>query len=587
MSLKSYTDPNYLAHRGFSATVEDDYLFNVIPDALLIVDKNGKICKINDQLIGMFGYRREELFEKTVEALLPERLRQRHVNNRENFQVKPARRSMGAGLDLWACRKDGSEFAVDIMLSPLPSSDGLVMAVVRDITQSKQAQEELRRLAFSDTLTGLPNRAALYNDLERYTSSASAGLPISIGLFDLDGFKDINDTLGHSAGDELLKLVTHRWAPVIGGLSRLYRLGGDEFVVLIPECGDPRHVGTIIESISQTLEKPFEIYGKPAYVAASVGIAIAPGDGRDVDELLSNADLALYRAKSGGRGRAVFFHNSMRSEAEARRNIDIDLRRAYANAELELYYQAQVRLADSRVVGAEALLRWRRGGAVVAPGAFIDALSESSIATEVGNWIVRTACETSATWRSKGLAPVRVAVNLFPTQFYDSSFVSEVQKALLDTRLPPEGLELEITEKIALKSDAATFAILHKLRDMGVRLALDDFGTGYGSLNCLIKMPLTHIKIDQSFVRKIPDQTNSTAIVRSLIEMAHRIGLEVIAEGVESIEQANFLRSEGCDEAQGFLFARPLPAGDFEALLRKATHGNSRHCARAASRDGS
>ncbi|MHB1102726.1 MAG: putative bifunctional diguanylate cyclase/phosphodiesterase [Devosia sp.] len=573
MRLKMESSLSAHETQTHSMATVDTALFNIMPDALIVVDLSGNIRRVNDQLINMFGYDDRELLGQPVEILLPERVRQRHVHNRKNFQLKPTVRSMGAGLDLRGCRKNGSEFPVDIMLSPLPSADGLVLAVVRDITLNKKMHDELRRLAFSDPLTNLPNRTALYDDLQRHFSpgSGNSNAPVSIGLFDLDGFKEVNDTLGHSAGDKLLTAVTQRWTAAIGDLFRIYRLGGDEFIVLIPQCGDPRRAEAIIKSMLQTLEKPFQIIGKTVHVGASAGIAIAPADGSNVESLLSHVDLALYQAKAEGRGRSVFFRNSMHSESEARRNIDLQLRRAHADGELELYYQPQVRLADSSLVGAEALLRWRRGGIVVSPGAFIDALAASSISTKVGNWIIRTACETAAAWRCKDLMPIRIAVNLFPTQFHEPSFIAEVQKALSDARLPPEALELEITENIALRSDASTFATLHKLRDMGIRLALDDFGTGFGSLSYLTQMPLTHIKIDQSFIRELPDHSKPTAIVRSLIGLAHDIGLEIIAEGVETNEQANFLRLEGCDEAQGFLFAKPVPSAAFEALLRNST----------------
>lgn len=548
-------------------------VFNLIPDAVVVVDREGFIRQTNDQLNTMFGYDANELLGNAIEVLLPERIRQRHIRHREGYGDNPTVRPMGGGLDLRGRRKDGSEFPVDIMLSALPSAEGLVLAVVRDVTFSMQMRDELRRLAFSDPLTSLPNRAALYEDMRKHflADPTRPSVHLSIALFDLDGFKEVNDLLGHSAGDELLRCVTQRWEGVRGNHARIYRLGGDEFVVMVPQCGDPRRVAGLVEVMLATLAAPFEIFGKTVYVGASAGIAIAPRDGRDVDDLLANVDLALYGAKTAGRGRYVFFHTSMRSDAQARRDIDLMLRRAYADGELNLYYQPQVRLDDGSLAGSEVLLRWHRGGTVVSPGAFIEALAESSLAPEVGNWILRTACEAAAAWREKGLSPGRVSVNLFASQFHQPSFVAQVEKALADTQLPPDVLELEITENIALNSDAATLATLHSLRTIGVGLALDDFGTGYGSLSYLTRMPLTHIKIDQSFIRGIPDQAKPTSIVCSLIGLAHNIGLYVIAEGVETKDQADFLRSEGCDEAQGYFFAKPMPASEFEALLRAAT----------------
>lgn len=561
------------------AAPDDPSLFELIPDALVTIDQSGNIRQVNGQLIAMFGYAKEELLGHPIEILLPEEARQRHVHHRNNYQLKPIVRPMSTGLDLCGRRKDGSQFPIDIMLSSL-STDGLMLAVIRDISVSKKMSEDLKLLAYSDPLTKLPNRAALYRKLEDYfkrTQMASTP-PMSIVLFDLDGFKQVNDTLGHSAGDQLLRIVAQRWTAVLAEGSGIYRLGGDEFIMLIPKCGDPCRVAEITEAMLLQLKAPFAINGKVVHIDASAGIAIAPADGEGVEELIANVDTALYKAKANGPGSHIFFHNSQRAEIHARRDLDLKLRRAHADGEFELYFQPQVRLRDSVVVGAEALLRWRRDGAVVAPGAFIEALAASPIAIEVGTWILRTACEIAVAWRSKGLPTVRVAVNLFPGQFQDTLLVDKVQQVLSDTNLPPDALELEITENIALNGNAATLAPLQKLREMGVQLALDDFGTGYASLNFLTQMPLTHIKIDRSFVRGIPNDGKAAAIVRSLIVMAHNIGLRVIAEGVETVEQAQFLRSAGCDEGQGFLFAKPLPVSAFEMLLTATTPTGQLRC---------
>ncbi len=556
-------------------------LFNLIPDAVVTVDHSGAIRQVNGRLTAMFGYEETELLNQPIEILLPERVRQRHVHYRTGYQLKPTIRPMGEGLELYGRRKDGSEFPVDIMLSSLSAPNGLVLAVIRDISASKKMSEDLTLLAYSDQLTNLPNRAALYRELEEFLRREPT-IPIkptSIALFDLDGFKEVNDALGHSTGDRLLRIIAKRWVSFIDEGPQIYRLGGDEFVVLFPKCGDPCKIAKITEALLLQLEKPFEINGKLIHISASAGIAIAPADGSNIEELIANVDMALYSAKANGPGAYVFFHNSLRAEAQARRDLDIALRRAYAGDEFDLYFQPQVRMTDSVLIGAEALLRWRRGdGAVIAPGAFIEALATSPIAIEVGTWILRAACKTAANWRRSGLPPLRIAVNLFPSQFHDPSFVDKVKKTLADTKLPPGTLELEITENTTLNCNTAALAPLHKLREMGVQLAFDDFGTGYGSLSFLIQMPLTHIKIDQSFIRRIPDDNKAAAVVRSLIVMAHNIGQKVIAEGVETVPQASFLRSEGCDVAQGFLFGKPLPAAEFEALLRLATpHDELRH----------
>jgi diguanylate cyclase (GGDEF)-like protein/PAS domain S-box-containing protein len=541
--------------------------FDLIPDAIVTVDVKGVICQLNSRLTAMFGYLEDELIGRPIEVLLPERVRERHIRHRGVLDSGPMIRAMGDGRELRGRRKDGSEFPLDIMLSSL--DDGRVLAVVRDTTLAKNMRSRLTQLAYFDSLTGLPNRAALYRALDEFFTADgdSPTRPISIALFDLDGFKEVNDTMGHSAGDRLLKEVADRWGAVIGSGPRIFRLGGDEFILMFADCGDPGRIAGVVDTMLQQLEAPFDIAGTTAFVSASAGIAIAPADGADTEELMANVDMALYKAKAIGRGRYAFFLNTLRADAQARRDLDIKLRQAHLQGEFELYFQPQVRLSDGRIVGAEALLRWNQGRSLIAPGAFIEMLAASPISTSVGNWILRTACEAAAAWQRPDQPPIRVAVNLFPAQYYNPLLVAEIEEVLADTGLPPDLLELEITENIALGENAAAIEPLRRLRDLGVRVALDDFGTGYASLSFLTRMPLTDIKIDQTFVRGLPDDPRMVSIVRSLIAMAHHLGLKVIAEGVEATPQMQFLLAESCDEAQGFLFAKPLPAAAFLALL--------------------
>jgi diguanylate cyclase (GGDEF)-like protein/PAS domain S-box-containing protein len=541
--------------------------FDLIPDAIVTVDSNGLIRQVNTQLTSMFGYHEDELISQPIEVLLPKRVRERHVHHRAALDKRPMIRPMGGGLELLGRRKDGSEFPVDIMLSSL--DDGRVLAVVRDITAARSMSARLTQLAYGDALTGLPNRAALYRVLDDFfaTDGDRPVRPMSIALFDLDGFKEVNDTMGHSAGDRLLKEVADRWLSVIGSGPQIFRLGGDEFVLLVSDCGDPGRIADVVKAMLQQLEKPIDIAGTTAFVSASAGIAIAPADGADGEELIANVDMALYKAKSIGPGQYAFFLNALRADAHARRELDTKLRQAHLQGEFELYFQPQIRLSDGKVVGAEALLRWSQNRTLVAPGAFIEMLAASPIAISVGNWILRTACEAAASWRHADRQPIRVAVNLFPTQYYDPSFAAQIEHVLADTGLAPDSLELEITENIALGENMAAIEPLRRLRDRGVRIALDDFGTGFASLSFLTRMPLTDIKVDKNFVRGLPHDPKLAAIVRSLIAMAHNLGLKVIAEGVETLEQMRFLVAESCDEAQGFLFARPLSASSFAALL--------------------
>jgi diguanylate cyclase (GGDEF)-like protein len=436
--------------------------------------------------------------------------------------------------------------------------------------KARTAEEQLRRLAHFDQLTGLANRTLLQQELGQLLARQAGQAQASIVLFDLDEFKDVNDTLGHSAGDGLLIEVGHRLVEVLhehwpaGSASRL---GGDEFVVMLPNCSDPIGIKQIVDLMLKRLNDPFVINDHLVHLGASAGVAIAPQDGTNVEELIANADLALYQAKSDGGRIMRFFMPVLRAQAQARRSLGLELRRAFAQGEFEIHFQPQVRLADQAVIGAEALLRWRHPArGVLAPAAFIDTLAASAIAADVGRWTIRAACEQAAAWRRDGLPLACVAVNLFPSQAYDEALWRDVTEALRDFALPADALELEITENIALNREDS--AVLQRLHQEGVRLAFDDFGTGYASLSYLTRLPLSHIKIDRSFVAKITSDPQDAAIVRSLIAMAHNLNLTVIAEGVETSQQAAFLAQDGCDVAQGFLYARPLPAEELTAYLR-------------------
>jgi diguanylate cyclase (GGDEF)-like protein/PAS domain S-box-containing protein len=442
----------------------------------------------------------------------------------------------------------------------------------RDMREQRAAEEKLKHLAHFDQLTGLPNRTSLLLDIGDVLQPLDGRpQPASLVMFDLDGFKDVNDTLGHSLGDRLLTQVATRMSGAVPTLARIYRLGGDEFVLLLPGSADPMIISKHVDAILHALEVRFEIDGHRIMIGASAGIAMAPADGATPEDLIASADLALYDAKAGGGRKYRLFMPAMKASARARREIEGELRRACAEKEFVLYYQPQIRLADGAVVGAEALLRWRhpeRG--LLAPAAFIEALAQSPDAVQVGRWILRTACETAMLWQAKGLPLLRMGVNLFPVQFEESILLDDVEAALQTSGLPPDMLEIEITENIALGNGQAVIPSLRALRAKGVGVAFDDFGTGYASLSCLTQYPLTRIKIDRGFVKGIMASASAedTAVVTSVILMAHNLGLHVIAEGVETATQEAFLRGNACEEAQGFLYSRPVPQDDFEGFLR-------------------
>jgi diguanylate cyclase (GGDEF)-like protein/PAS domain S-box-containing protein len=445
----------------------------------------------------------------------------------------------------------------------------------RDMTERKAAEEQLHRLAHFDQLTGLPNRVSLHKNIDAMLKerAGDAARPMTIVALNLDGFKDVNDTLGPLIGDRLLQKVAERLTSG-SDATRVYGLGEDQFVLVFEDCGDPLAATGVVNNILKDLTRHFEIDGNQLFIAASAGVAIAPAHGTNVDDLLANAKLALSDAKGAGGRLSRMYVPTLRARAEHRRELDTELRRACVNQEFVLYFQPQVRSSDGAVIGPEALIRWQhpeRG--ILAPGAFIEALSESAVAIETGRWILTTACRTAASWRAKGLPSIRMGVNLFPAQFRAGSLLQDVEDALSASGLPPEALELEITENIALGREEGTLAPLKALRAKGVGIAFDDFGTGYASLSYLTRYPITRIKIDRSFIQKIGTQSaaDDTAIVRSIIVMGRNLGLEVIAEGVETASQAEFLRAEGCHELQGFLFAKPLPADAFEHFMQSRT----------------
>jgi diguanylate cyclase (GGDEF)-like protein/PAS domain S-box-containing protein len=538
------------------------------PVAIVCCDIDRKTMLWNRTAEDMFGFSAEEVIGLPSQLAPPD-----GVAESQGLFARAMSGEIIRNIEGKRRRKDGSLVHVRVAVAPMYNLDGTVRGVARayeNITDSRRAQEQLSRLAHYDPLTGLPNRLSLQKELGRLLAGCRQS-PVAIALFDLDGFKDVNDTLGHSTGDQLLIEVCQRFTELTDDLARtvkVCRLGGDEFVIIVPDCGDPRVIAEIVETILKQLKVPFDVNGNVLHLGSSAGIAMAPNDAAQADELIANADLALYQAKSEGGQTYRLFHPALRARAQARRALGVELRRAYAENELELHYQPQIRLEDDAVVGAEALLRWRhpeRG--LIQPAAFIDTLAECSIAPEVGRWIIATACAQAAAWHRAGLRINRIGVNLFPRQAHAPELLQDVEDALRASGLPADSLELEITENVAFNFEDSN-TTLHKVQATGVRLAFDDFGTGYASLNHLTRFPIWRIKIDRSFVNRITNSVEAAAMVRSLIVMAHNLGLRVVAEGVESEAQAAFLLKERCEEAQGYLYARPLPAAEFEVFLR-------------------
>ena len=443
--------------------------------------------------------------------------------------------------------------------------------VLQDITERKEQEERTRFLADHDELTGLPNRSlfrqALNKALQRTERS---GKMLSILFFDLDRFKNINDSLGHDAGDEVLRAVAERLAACVRKVDMVARFGGDEFAVLTEGLTAEDQASTVARKILEALSKPMILAGRQYRPAASIGISTYPTDGRDVQSLLKNADIAMYRAKEEGRGTFQFYSELLNTHSVQRLEFESNLSNALNNHEFVLYYQPKVDVATGRVTGLEALIRWISPQlGFVSPGDFISIAEETGLIVPMGRWVAQTACVQNRAWQKGGLPPLRIAINISARQMADKGLVEFISDTLRKTGLTAESLELEITESAVMSNHEHAEKILNELKGLGFHLTMDDFGTGYSSLAYLKRFPFDSVKIDQSFVRGIPESKDDCAIVEAIIAMAHSLQLKVVAEGVETKEQFDFLRTLRCDQIQGYYFSKPIPSNEVVMLLYK------------------
>ena len=449
-----------------------------------------------------------------------------------------------------------------------PMKGGGWVATFEDITEWQAAQEQISHMARHDALTNLPNRTLFREQLEKALRLAKRSDQLAVLCLDLDHFKDINDSLGHPVGDALLKEVARRLGECVTEHDTVARLGGDEFAI-VQFCSDcePSAVALLASHVVEQVSAPYEIAGHQLVIGVSIGISLAPEDGKNPDELLKKADLALYRAKEDGRGTYRFFETGMDARAQARRLLELDLRAALQREEFEVYYQPIRDVAKDVVVAFEALVRWNHSlRGMISPVNFIPLAEETGLIVPLGDWVLRQACMDAAGWSQD----VCVAVNLSPVQFKNPNLVSTVKEALKASGLPAHRLELEITELVLLQNSEATLSVLHELRGFGVRISLDDFGTGYSSLSYLRSFPFDKIKIDRSFVSELATRDDSMAIVRAVTGLGKSLGIVTTAEGVETDAQFDLLRQEGCTQAQGYLFSRPRPAAEVENMLTTA-----------------
>jgi len=467
---------------------------------------------------------------------------------------------------------DGKQVVSYIRLTPEFGMGGeivSVLAVGRDITEIDEYRQSIHHLAFYDTLTDLPNRALLADRIQQTIADASwHGYQFGLVLLDLDRFKEVNDTLGHSVGDALLREAASRLLECVRIYDTVARLGGDEFAILLPQVREGDDLAVIARKIIEVFQQPFNISGKELFISASIGIALYPSDSAEIDALFKYADSAMYHAKKKGRNNFQFYAKELTARSAERMALEAALRKAGKNQELEMYYQPQVDLASGRIVGAEALLRWKRKeGSMVTPDKFIPVAEESGMIVGIGEWALLAACRAAVEWNRDLTIPFKVAVNLSTRQFIQNDLLDSVRRILAETQCRPEWLKLEITESLLLEDSAEILAILEAFDKMGLAISIDDFGTGYSALSYLNRFPVSQIKIDRSFVRDIPDNQDKAELVKAMISIAQALHLELVAEGVETRKQAEYLNAHGCLIGQGYLFGKPMPHAAFTAHL--------------------
>ena len=533
-------------------------------DGLICTDADYLITDWNPGATAIFGYQPAQMIGQPFDTICA----RDEAAAAAPFSIRNAAAlTAGMVIEFNGRRSNGETFPVEASFSGWKGTDGLQFgAILRDISVRKREAEKIRYLAEHDSLTGLINRNTFNAELAAMVSETAAdGGEVALLVIGLDGFQQINDLLGHSSGDLVLQAVSKRLKAVIPPVGTVARLCGDEFCIAAPTVDIGGDVGRFAELVSAGFETPLIAGNRQHRVRVSIGAAVFPGDGKTTDELLSNGHLALSRAKATRRGGHMLFEEAIRRELETRLTLEAELALAAERNEFELFYQPQLHLADDRVIGAEALIRWRhptRG--LVSPAEFMPVVNTSPISERIAEWVLETACAKAAAWEREGHS-LRIGVNLSPSQFQSGDLAASVARSLAKTGLNPTSLELEFTEDILLHDEQRALNTFTKIQELGVRIVFDDFGTGFASLSYLKKFPLDGLKIDRSFVLGLLGNPDDAAIVSSTIGLSKQLGLSVIAEGIENRATADFLVSMGCEEGQGYFFGRPMPASDFEA----------------------
>lgn len=539
-------------------------------DAIVTVDDQGRIELVNPAAESMFGYDRGEMTGRGVDELLAASGGGKSDGSRASRLASAMARSLGPGRESVGRRKDGTTFPIEVTIGK--ADDGArpsYTAIVRDITRRKREEEETRHLASHDVLTGLANRALFHDRLrEALTAGERSGRLVAVLLLDLDDFKRINDTLGHVVGDRLLCEVAERLRQCSRKSDTVARLGGDEFAIVATNLESPDAVTFLASRIIDSLAAPVRLDGHQVQTGTSVGVSLFPTDATDAEDLLINADRALYQAKEAGRGTYRFFSERINAQIQARRQVERELRRALEREELIIHYQPVHDLESEDVVGVEALLRWQhpeRG--LILPGEFIGVAEATGLIVPIGEWVLGTVCTHVKSWQDAGAPPVRVSVNLSAAQLDDPGFVDTLRSILASTGCDGSWLELEITESLIAANAEAVAVAVRAFQELGIRAAIDNFGIGHSSLAELAQVPVDRLKIDRSFVHALDGSPEDAAAAAAIIGLARGLDIGVVAEGVETAEQLGFLRTQGCVEAQGFLMSRPLAGSELERFL--------------------
>ena len=550
-------------------------------DGMLVLSRDRELVSINSAFTDITGYTEEDVLGRTAEFLFPDNP-QDVVAEMENT----LRHHGSWEGEAWCQRKNGELFSTKLSISAVRNTKGLpthFVAVLTDITQLKQSEARLARMAHYDTLTELPNRSMIHERLEHAINLARRHqTQVGVVFVDLDNFKTVNDSLGHAAGDTLLKLVAHRLRQRVRQEDTLGRLGGDEFILILEHLRHPQQAAHVAQAVIETLSAPFVLGevdgsgGQEVYVRASIGISMFPNDSEDTGELVRNADAAMYQAKRVGRNNFKFYTESLTSQATSRLSMETRLRRAVEHSEFVLHYQPMVRLTDRRVVSVEALVRLRVPDTTdeclpsIGPDEFIPVMEDTGMIMALGEWVMHEACRQGRAWIDAGLDFGRLAVNVSASEVRRGGVIERVSRILRQTGFPASRLELEITESGLMEHGDGAEQFLQQLHQLGVSLSIDDFGTGYSSLAYLKRFPVHQLKIDRGFVQDLPDNDNDAQLVSTMISLAHNLKMRVVAEGVEMPDQEAFLSARGCDMAQGYLFSRPVPAIMVEKILPRA-----------------